>query len=654
MKKVFLKKLAYSNWRGQTQSFEFGNFNILSGRNESGKSTALNAFLWLMVGTDDHNRVNYKLFNVKLPQTYENCTTAHAEALITINGQEFLLAKDATPGWTRKRGQSVYEKKMSDDYKFFIDGIAYSPKEYKKFIESNIAPLEKLKLMLNTQQYTLLDWKELRENFDDLISDIHIDGDYSSIKDLLEKYNYDTDNIRNILKAQINTIKDVMGTENKKGILEVKIETLRSNLPDISGIGEWRERENEISEKLNIIKAQLIGLSDRVKPFIEQRNKELTEIGKLEDDADKARTAYIKAYNDKVIKLKDEIAEVDAYNKDAERFNMGAENEFATARKQIAYYEKQLEVLNDTRLKLLEENKKVKSLVFEVASCPYCGQPLPEDKLEAERNKFNQNKERQHQTIVEQGKANNIRIENIKAQIAKLQELINAGCTQRQYKDKSELEKKLNDLTASYIPYEETADCVKRMDVITQKTSCLTVVPKIDNTVLQEEEKKLSDELVSVRVKLGEKNNYDRLSDKIATLENELKANAMKLAELEGKLFKVNEYDKEKAECISNDVNKYFKYIHIDMTQQKKDGGLVNTCVIKDKGGVDALVTNTANVCLAGLDLSVGLQKFYGISLPLFIDDSDLINEENYPNLDGCQVIKLHINRENLKLEVLC
>lgn len=653
---IYLKKMCISNWRGRNIALNFDKHNVLSGRNESGKSTTKNAFFWLLTGVDEMNISNYKLFDDRVPVAFENRKTARVEATIEIDGQKFVLAKEATPGWTRKRGSATYEKKSSDDYAFYIDGIAYSAKSYKEFIESNIAPIDILKMMLNTDQYLLLDWKDLRKHFEAIagkITEDDMQGDYSMINDLLVKYGNDIDNIRTVLKSKINSFKEIVGTETSKGVLKIQIETLKSNLPDISDFDECQRRAYEITKHLDEVKSQMLGLSDSIQPFIEKRNKELLEIGKLKDEADTARTAYIAAYNDKIMKLKDEIAHIDAYNKDVDKFNENTEFELVSAKKCIHEYEKRLEVLNNIRSKLLEENKGIKSLVFTGVSCPYCGQLLPEDKLEAERDKFNQNKERQHRAIVEQGKANNIKIEDVKAQIAKLQETINAGITKRQYKDKSELEKELNDLTTSYIPYEETTDCKGRIAAISLKTSKLTIIPKVDIETLKDEERKLNDELVDVRVKLKTKDGYEKQMEKIRKLEDDLKANAVELAEYEGKLAKVNEYERERAKLISDGVNGNFHFCHIEMTEPKKDGGLVNTCIVKDHDNVNARVANRANKILCGIDIALGLQTHYGLSLPLFIDDSDLINKDNLPNIDG-QTILLSVSENDLNIEPLC
>lgn len=654
MKEVILKSLSYENWRGMKRDFVFRqNGNVISGRNGSGKTTVFNAFLWLLTGADCEDRQNFLLFDYTQPMTYENKITARVEAVISIDGQDYTLAREASPGWVRKRGSSVYEKKSSDDYGFYVDGISYSAGDYRKFIEENIATVDKLKLMLNIRYFQKLDWKSLREYFEDMVGNITIcdmSGDYSVIKDLLAKYNYDTDNIRKVLRTQVNAIKDVMGAESKKGTLEVQIETLKSNLPDISGLDELRQKVHDATDKLNEVDLQLRGLIDSIRPYIEKRNKELAEIGVLEDEAGKARSEYIKAFNLKVNKLEDEIAQIDAKNKNIERYNAQSEGTRLQARKQIEEYEKQLAVLNDRRSELLAQNKEVKALVFDGANCPYCGQPLPEDKLEAEREKFNKNKEEQHKAIVELGQSNNVRIENVKMQIAKLQEMLAEPFKPKSYINKSAFEKDLEDLKASFVPYEETADCKKRMAEIEEKQANLTVVPEVDNDELQEERDRLTDLIVECRVKLGKKKDYDNQVDKIYKLENELKANALQLAELEGKLFKVDEYERERADLITKCVNNNFGYIHVSMVERKKDGGYTNSCVIMNKDGVNVASTNFADIILCGIDLSIGFQKHYGLRLPLFIDDIINLNECNFPSIDT-QVVKLMLTDGELKID---
>ena len=144
MKQVTIKKIMLENWRAQNRVVEFGQTNEIRGRNKEGKSSIMNAFLWLVTGYDEMDRLNYQIFDNTVEQTYDNAKPASVEAVLDIDGYEYTFKKTAKQGWSRPRGKSEYERKGTDDYTFYTDGIEVSATQYKSQIESLLAPIDKL------------------------------------------------------------------------------------------------------------------------------------------------------------------------------------------------------------------------------------------------------------------------------------------------------------------------------------------------------------------------------------------------------------------------------------------------------------------------------------------------------------------------------
>ena len=166
MKKAILKYIKLENWRAQNMRVDFSeNKTVIKGRNESGKSTIYNAFLWLLTGCDEYDRTNFRLFDDTIEQTKETSLPAIVEAVISIDDVEYKLKRTATIGWTRKRGKVEWERKGSDNYTFSIDDIERSATDYRSFIESQLLPIDKLKIAINIGYILSLDWKECRKIF---------------------------------------------------------------------------------------------------------------------------------------------------------------------------------------------------------------------------------------------------------------------------------------------------------------------------------------------------------------------------------------------------------------------------------------------------------------------------------------------------------
>lgn len=638
MKKVKLKKLSLENWRSQNRVVEFSDITEIRGRNKEGKSSIMNAFLWLMTGYDEYDRSNYQLFDNTVEQTYENAVPASVEAVLDIDGYEYTFKKTAKQGWSRPRGKSEYERKGTDDYSFFADGIEVSATQYKSQIESLLAPIDKLKIMLNLRYFMMLDWKDMRKQLEAMVGEIEssdFKGDYSTILQDLVKYT--PDELKSLYKAKMKPMKASIDS------LPVTIETMQTNLPDLTEVEEARKAIDEAKHQIADIDEKVVGAGDFAKPYIDKRNAELAEISKLQEEYNKAQTVYLSNFNEEVEKIQKEIRDVDSYNADVEKANKKAESDKENAKKELERMNDLLSGLQKRHEELTEQNKECKARVFTGEKCAYCGQELPEDKLEEARKRFNEQKEKDHVYIVSQGKSNKEYLERTLKCIENLKAEIGKPLGVREKKSKEELEAKLGDIRASFVQYNKTTEGAAKMSVIEEKRENLTVIPQQDNSALLNMKRGLLDEIEINSKKLGLKDEYDKQVEKIKGLQEELKNNSIELAKLEGKLAKVKEYEEEKAKIISDRVNGKFEYVQIEMSETNKSGDIVPACVIKDNKGVNALVTNNASRVLCGIDIAIAFQKFYGLYMLLFIDNYELFSEDNQPYINR-QVVRMIVD----------
>lgn len=645
MKTITLKKLILQDWRAQNKVVELTDNTEIRGANSSGKSTILNSWLWLLTGCDELNRNNYMIFDYTLPVTFENAKLASVEAILMVDDIEYTLKKTAKQGWVRKRGREEYEKSNTDFYGFYIDGIERNATEYKTFIEETFAPIDKLKVMANISYYQLLDWKDMRKLFEHLVGSITNDdfkGDYSIINNELAKYT--PEQIKESIKGKIKPIKKAIES------LPITIETLKSSLPEIEDLEEVQQEIDDAKGQIEMIDKQILGSSEGVQKFIDKRNEELAKIGELESEYNKCKNLYIGKHNDELSRVREEISEIDFSNDEIIIKNEKNKQTIANTKENLKLANTKLKKLNEYREQLLKQNEEVKSMQFTNDTCAFCGQKLPEDKLEEAKAKFNNNKDAKHKSIVAEGKANNLKIEQCKKEIAELEAIIEKGYEEKPLKDKSELEAKLRNLELEFVPYEQTTEGKEKTAVISDMKANLTVIPAQDNAALLNMKKSLMQDIETLSKKLGLKDEYDKQMEVIQSKQKELKDSAVELAKLEGKFNKVNEYEQERAQIVSDRVNGLFNYISVKMTSTNKSGEIIPDCQILDKYGVSANVCNTASKVLCGIDLSLGFQKFYGLKMPIFVDNAELVNAEKYPDLEN-QVIKLVVDNNDFHVE---
>lgn len=638
MKTIKLKKITLQDWRAQNKVVEFTDENEIKGYNKSGKSSVYNAFLWLLTGADDMDRMNYNLFDNMIEQTHDTSKVASVEGVFEIDDVEYILKRTAEIGWTRKKGHDEYERKGTDNYKFYIDGIERNASEYKKSVEELFAPIDKLKIMLNLQYFLRLDWKEMRKHLESMVGEITIadfKGDYSDILNELKKYT--PEEVKSSYKAKMKPIKQSIEA------LPVAIETLKSSLPDISSLEEVQQDIEDAKSQIEMIDKQLSGSNEAMQEQIAKRNAELAKIAELQEQFDEAKRARNNEHTNQLNKLGAKIGEIVGRNNQIIIENTRNKEAISRAEKSLSEAKNKLEKLTEYRLTLLTQNEEVKQMQFTDDKCPYCGQMLPEEKLEEARAKFNERKEAKHQSIVAEGKANNQKIADCKKDIEALQEIIEKGHVEKPLEDDSELQKEMDDLAANFVPYEGTTEGKEKAAQIATLTLNLPSFERSDNTALINTKKSLLDDIQELSKQLGKKDEYDKQMAVIQSKQKELKDSAAELARLEGLLNKVNQYEREKAQIISDRVNGRFDYIKVEMTEVNKSGELVDTCRILDADGVNASVTNFASQVRCGIDISTAFCKFYGVNIPMFIDFAESICEDNYPETNR-QTIKLIVD----------
>ena len=638
MKTITIKKLTLQDWRAQNKVVEFTDNTEIRGYNKSGKSSIYNAFLWLLTGYDDMDRTNYNLFDNTIEQTHDTSKVASVEGVFEIDGVEYTLKKTAEIGWTRKKGRDEWERKGSDNYSFYIDHIERNAGDYKKTIEDLFTLIDKLKIMLNLQYFLRLDWKDMRRHLQGLVGEITMDdfkGDYSDILNDLRKYS--PEEVKASYKSRIKPIKQAIES------LPITIETLKSSLPEIEDLEEVQQEIDDAKSQIEMIDKQILGSSEGVQKFIDKRNEELAKIGELESEYNKYKIEYEANYRNERSNINEEISKIAFINTEIIRENEKNKQTIPNAKESLKLATSKLKKLNEYREQLLKQNEDVKAMQFTDDTCAFCGQKLPEDKLEEAKARFNANKDAKHKSIVAEGKANNLKIEQCKKEIAELEAIIEKGYEEKPLKDKSELEAKLCNLKLEFVPYEQTIEGKEKMSLISNMKANLTVIPAQDNAALLNMKKSLMQDIETLSKKLGLKDEYDKQMAVIQSKQKELKDSAVELAKLEGMLNKVTAYEREKAAIISDRVNNKFDYIQVQMTEVNKSGELVDTCKILDADGVSASSTNFASQVRCGIDISTAFCKFYGINLPMFIDFAESICEDNYPDTDR-QTIKLIVD----------
>lgn len=648
MKKVILRKLILQNWRSQNVEVQFNDdLTKVFGQNKAGKSSLRHSFLWLLTGYDGENRMNHNLFDNNHNYTPEDSPIASVEAIVEANGYEYSLKRTAEVGWVRKRGNKEYERKGTDDYKFFIDGVEMSAGRYKEKIAELFCDMDSLRSIIDINYFLGLDWKEQRKALSVMAGEITNEDFKGNYKELfVQLVKYSIPELKARITSEIKPMKDSLKS------LPLTIKALEENLPDVKEAEEAKELIKGYKEQISDIDEQLQGQANSIKPIIEKRNKEWEAINELKRNYNLAESEYNSAFEAECNAIKTKIREYESTNREILNSATKRNIERASIINRIDNYEKDVERYTKIREVLLAKKDKTNKLVFTNDICPYCGQMLPEHELEQKKKEFYEAKETEINSIIAEGRSNNDKKSAALAEIERLKE---------ELKEKPELsvvtadisifEEELKEKKKNFIPFKDTEKGQSLLKEIEEAEASVTQIPEQDNDGLLAMKKTLMEQIEECSQKLGLVEERAKQEAKIEDLKKQLKETSSALAEQEKLDNQIKEYEEEKANIISKRVGKYFKRCKIKMMSQDKSGTWIPDCVISGADGAVASTANGAERILIGIDIANAFAEYFEVSFPLFVDDVNLIDSNNEIKTYH-QLIELIVNDNDSYLRI--
>ena len=207
-----LLKLTLSNFKG-VKSFTLepnGQDVTVYGANGTGKSTLMDALLWLLFDKNQH----FKTASVKtLGRTGDELHgldhTVEGSFLLDDN-RTVTLKKTMAEKWVKKRGTAdkTFSGHSTD---FWVDGVPYKLKDYKEQI-NNLVPDEELFKLLSSPFYfaSVLPWQKRREILLDICGDIstqEVINSNDNLTDLLDLLgNYSIESFKKIVSEKLRKL----------------------------------------------------------------------------------------------------------------------------------------------------------------------------------------------------------------------------------------------------------------------------------------------------------------------------------------------------------------------------------------------------------------------------------------------------------------
>lgn len=641
MKKIEVREIRLTDFKGQSEKkIGFGHRAIVSGKNGCGKTTLADAFMWVFCDKDYSLKSNPDI----RPDDGRECLP-RVDVDLVIDGKPVSVAKFQKR--TESKPKDGKPGKVALSNKYEINGVPKAERDFKADLKERGFDFDNFLMLSHMEIFTDLKDADARKILFSMSdgagkSDLEIAKtvpDCAELVPLLETYKADEIKAMNsatLKKAeeQLKAIPNqIIGMEQSKvdtdvAELELQKNALQEQLSDLEKqiAQAGNEKAGEIKAELAGLRTKLLEIDSKAKAnLLEQKSSVCNKVSTLELD----RNIKTSELNRKTSALES----LRAQKKDLLEKLQNARTRYPK--------------IKDTEWDntVLES---IKSETFKDADtiCPTCGQNLPPEQIEQLKSRFEQKKQ---ERINQQLKAKEEWEQDKKR---KIDEVIQVG--NKASADMKEAHKQEETLTSEISKLTDELEQIKTsLDAENKNLEAIPKEPDFSGNAEyqqilasikekqqelnslddgEETKKQLSEqlsgkkqELAVVNQKIGEANNNVRIDEQIEKLQESQKQYGQSKADAQMILDELKSLSMAKNTTLEDSVNQYFDGVKVKLFDTQKNGEVVDACIwyVQDKDGDWKKLIGNANTALmmkGKIAIIDGLQKFYGVSYPIFVD----------------------------------
>ena len=634
MKKVILKSLTLTNWRGErSRTTQFDPVSTtISGGNGLGKSRHFDAFMWLLFGKDKEDR---KDFNIKTVVDGQPLMKTECEVIgvLDVDGEEITLRRAFVEDWVKPRGQveQVFKGNKTECY---WNDTPVSVTEYQKRVNTIIDD-SVFKMVTNPLFFASMPWKNQREQLFQLagtVTDHEIAAGNVDFSALLDKISGKSlTDFKRELSARKKRLKADLDE------IQPRIDQTQRLMPEMIDFAPLEEEVARIEAEIEKVDKAMNDATERVRLQYEAIQERQSKINALKSQRQQILFDAQSKAKEEAFNANSNRRELEEQIKAVKREIHGYVQDENSANTQLEKLHKQVQYLTAKSDTLRSEWYKENEAQFNgETTCRCCGQELPESMKEAALEHFNKHKQGRLEEITSKGKAYKAEIECAKKNISEVEQDKNNAISSAKVKEE-ELHALENQLaTLSEVKQVEIIpDNIKEYSDLTKQITDLEATleagtEKVDTSEYQERKKELSRNRDEIKARLADRERIEQFKKQIANLEAKGKDLAQQIADAEREEYTVQQFTKAKIDECEKRINGLFTMVTFrlfDYTiEDAKKENPIETCIpLVD--GVPFTVANTAGQVNAGLDIINALCNFYGITAPIFIDNRESVNQ---------------------------
>lgn len=673
--RIILKSLHIENFKGiKSLEVNFSNKTSIKGQNAAGKTTIFDAFTWLLFNKNSAGEEKFNIRPLDKDGNRIDNVEIKVEGVLDVEGKEVMLSKVQKQNWVKKRGTNTVTLQGNPN-SYEIDGYPKSEADFKAYVSELSQSEDMFKLLTNPQYFSSLKWKDQRDILMKLVSETSnvelakTDGKYAPLINELEKAP-STDDIRAKFSKALTEWK------KKQAEIPVRIDEAEKSKVDVD-TAEQELLKTDLERQIKEIELQMKSSSKVIDDLEQQKfelqfevndckrkaNETLIKERRLLDDRKDEATIKFNDLHKQIIKLESEIVE-------KKKRIPTLESEKAELGKQ---YMSEKEKAFDESPYLFDEFK----WKFDESTtvCSLCGQRLPEDKIEQLKTDFEEKKAKAKEDAAERLKTIRESFNNQK--VAELNRIASLGTDKKSEietmkSDIEDAEKKLPELREQETEQMKIKnECIKKLSELPEEADLSTnddykVLMKkdtdlqsqidsaransIDTSELESKKLELEAALEDAKTIIAQAAKNVEIDERIAQLQAEQKEIGQKVADQEQMLYLLESFIRYKLDKVSDSINSHFKTVNFKLFEMQLNGGMKDCCECT-VNGVPYSTLNSGHRIVAGLDIIRSLSELYGVSVPIFVDNAESLNEFNVPVMDA-QLILLSVSEDKqLKVE---
>ncbi len=633
---IKIKVLDIRNFKGiRSLRLDFHNgVNTLYGDNATGKTTVYDAFIWLLFDKDSQGSSK---FNVK--PIGVSGVTPEVTAILEVNGEELKLRKVLREKWEKPRGRSEAQY-AGDTRDYYVDDVLRKENEYKRIISEYIDD-KKFKLLTSLYAFARdMNWKDRRDTLAEVCG-IPEDGEilagapqFKEIADrlgrrtvneykvMLMSERKNANSILNTLPIRIDECERSIdelsklpfdSAEIEAAVCEAEITRLRGELAQLDGDTLLAKAQNKVRE----LEMDLHELENENRLYRDKQNVILIDLGK---------------------KLQAELSS-------KQSILQKERDALKSTELQIKNINKRLNQLRERYMNIMNEQASVEE------TCPMCGQPMPPERIQQARERFEKDKQSRLDGLVgdstilkETLQTQSAAWDEKQSEIAKLSQ--ECEMLSRQIAETKPVSAPVvNDMPDYQTRKAELCGKIRAARQRAERISedKLSEHTRINNDLEEQTaKKKLADTVLVQSAQL------EKFNKRVGELRAEQHRAAAHLEELDRMINLCENYARYRVQFIEDKVNSRFRIARFRLFRQQVNGGLDDCCDVMVDGVPYSDLNNAARINV-GLDIIETLSEHYGVLVPVFVDNAESVTR---PQEIASQVIRLAVHENDKELRI--